>query len=161
MTLSHLELCMTAIVVGLTTVGLAGCGSDYPETVVVRGLVTVGGKPLKNARIIFFPENGNQASGEVVDGHYELRTFAPSDGAVPGKYRVTVSAVKILRGKPRDVKAPSGASPEAIRAIQMEAASEQLQWLAPQRYSTLQQTPLTATVEAGKENQIDFALDAK
>lgn len=149
------------VVLGSILTATLGCGAKYPDTAVVRGTVTVGNRPLESGRIIFFPQRGNQATGEIVDGNYELRTFAPGDGAVPGNYRVTISAVQILRGKPREVSAPPGASQEQIRSLMMEAASEQLRWHAPQRYSVLSQTTLVAEVVADKENRIDFALDTK
>jgi hypothetical protein len=71
-----------------------GCGDDsglatrYP----VSGKVTYKGEPIKKAVINFVPNDpeGHPAGGTVEDGHYELTTLTPKDGAIPGKYKVTV-----------------------------------------------------------------------
>src|SRR5687767_926845 len=74
------------------TVALAqGCGDSRP--VPVRGLVTVAGKPLAGAGVVFHPQDphGKMAHAATgADGHYQLTTFGAEDGALPGEYKVTI-----------------------------------------------------------------------
>lgn len=69
-----------------------GCGDAKP--VPVRGVVTVDGKPLAGAGIVFHPRHpvgrmSHAATG--ADGRYELTTFVANDGAMPGEYKVTIA----------------------------------------------------------------------
>jgi hypothetical protein len=73
--------------------GIAGCG---PGLHPVRGKVTLpNGKPAAGSQVVF--EGGPvgttiSARGDVrEDGSYELGTFEPGDGVVPGTYRVQVN----------------------------------------------------------------------
>jgi hypothetical protein len=70
-----------------------GCtGGSGP--VKVNGTVTLDGKPLSNAMIVFNPdgEGGTPASGvSGSDGSFRLTTFNSGDGAKPGNYKVTVA----------------------------------------------------------------------
>lgn len=71
-----------------------GCGDDggiatrYP----VSGKVTYKGAPIKKASINFIPNDpeGRPAGGKIEDGQYVLTTVDSNDGAIPGKYKVTV-----------------------------------------------------------------------
>ena len=82
---------------GLLTV--LGCGDTtglarrYP----VSGKVTYKGQPVEKGRISFIPStaDGNPAAGQIENGQYTLTTLAPDDGAIPGKYKVTVLAQEI------------------------------------------------------------------
>lgn len=73
-----------------------GCGSGAPKTVAVTGTVKFDGKPLPDGTITFMSmgekgEFGRPATGVLnKEGKYKLSTFAPGDGALPGKYQVVV-----------------------------------------------------------------------
>src|SRR5437868_3529045 len=86
-----------ALLAGLGLITILGCGDDtglgqrYP----VSGTVTFKGQPLEKGRIDFIPvdsANGRPASGEIVGGSYSLTTAVSGDGAMPGQYKVTVTA---------------------------------------------------------------------
>ncbi len=56
--------------------------------------VSLKGKPLEKALVIFVPKGSvGQASFGTTDaeGKYDLMTYEPQDGAVPGEYSVKVS----------------------------------------------------------------------
>jgi hypothetical protein len=74
-----------------------GCGfqaSPPPRTYPVRGkVVLAGGEPLAGAVVTLHPKDppGNEALGYVeTDGTFKMGTFAKEDGAIPGRYVVTV-----------------------------------------------------------------------
>lgn len=59
----------------------------------VTGAVSHAGTPLTKGTVTFMPVHGTQsAAGEIVDGKYELSTFAKNDGVTPGEYKVSVAA---------------------------------------------------------------------
>ena len=145
----------------LLFVGVLGCGKGYPETAEVFGHVTYDGKPISigkdcECEINFWPESGRPARGEFApDGSYRLTSFESGDGAVPGKYRVTIKAVK--------VHFPGGSAPptEGAAAVGAAAAGRPWrEWRVPQRYEGIETSGLTATVEPGK-NEINFDLPAE
>ncbi len=90
----------------------AGCGggTDAPklaETVPLEGTVTMDGKPLVGATVVFHPktEGGFQGAIGVTDesGKYALESNIGNNitkkGVIPGKYNVTVSRIVTLEGK--------------------------------------------------------------
>ncbi|MDR2169853.1 MAG: carboxypeptidase-like regulatory domain-containing protein [Planctomycetaceae bacterium] len=68
-----------------------GCGHSASGR--VTGVVLLDGKPLGNAAITFYPaEAGSPAVGMTdASGRYELAVSHSVKGAVPGKYKVTIS----------------------------------------------------------------------
>jgi hypothetical protein len=83
---------------------LAGCsGSDLPETVPVRGVVTFAGKPCPGPGTIRFtplkiaeglPHRPGRAAFKQ-DGAYAATSFQDGDGLVPGVYRVQIECWKV------------------------------------------------------------------
>ena len=57
------------LVMGTLFLGLAclGCGPGGPEIASVEGKVTLDGKPLPNAAVVFIPENGRPAGATTDD----------------------------------------------------------------------------------------------
>ena len=87
-------------VLGVAVAGLAlaaaGCGRGGKKPVPVKGTVTLDGKPVSLALVMFVPqkEGGMMAHGVTNhDGEFELTTYKPNDGALPGDYNVTVTKV--------------------------------------------------------------------
>lgn len=82
---------------------VSGCGDG---TVVVRGSVSLDGKPADEGSVSFQPAEGNGPSsgGSVKDGRFEAA------GLVPGKYKVTVrAALKTGKQIPAGPPNPPGA----------------------------------------------------
>lgn len=102
---------------GLLVVGLmllAGCGGG-PKLVSVSGRVTMGGKPLANATVIFEPiaaaagtEAGGGAYGRTnADGRYSLKyVLDDRAGAVAGEHRVTITSAGEATSDARGVADP-------------------------------------------------------
>lgn len=69
-----------------------GCGSSGPEIAHVSGRVTMDGKPLANASLIFIPEDGRPAGARTdADGRYALNFTEGRRGAIPGKNVVRIT----------------------------------------------------------------------
>lgn len=84
-------------VVGVVALALAGCGGG-PKLARVSGVVTVDGRPYKNAIVSFQPvaaaggENAGMGSTALTDeqGRYTLMTIDGKSGAVVGKHKVRI-----------------------------------------------------------------------
>ena len=84
------------IVLAALVLSCWGCGtsSEPPAgtTIPVKGKVTYKGQPLTQGSVVFEPDGGREANGEIQsDGTFELTTFKIGDGAVPGVHRVGIT----------------------------------------------------------------------
>jgi hypothetical protein len=128
-----------ALVLGL------GCGSG--KFAPVSGTVTMNGKPLAGALVIFSPiaregsiDAGPGSSGKTNDkGEYTLTSDTGGTGAFVGKHRVSVSLMNPGTGESDDRRRPG-----------------QLVNQVPVRYNG--KTELTYEVPAGGTDKADFAL---
>jgi len=107
---------------------LCGCGSGGAKndkrlkTVNVSGVVTYKGQPVDGATVTFNPgvaTNPNAASDGKsafattdAQGRYNLGTYATGDGAIPGKYFVTVTKVLSHERKPDPIDEKDYVPPE-------------------------------------------------
>lgn len=125
--------------VAATTVLLcAGCGQKSAPVGVVRGQVTLDGKPLQSGNVVTIPSAGRGAVGVIQNGDFELSTFGKNDGAVPGIHKVAVTANE----------AGQGTGPEAVVGKS----------LVPQRYANPETSELTIEVKAGEVNKPELKL---
>jgi hypothetical protein len=123
--------CMVAL--ALLAFIAVGCGGSrqYPVTGKV---VLPNGSPLTGGMVVFHPRVGeglHSANGPIgSDGTYELRTFKPGDGVMPGTYKVTITPPPSEEDKPSPV---------------------------PARYLTPKSTPLEYTVKP-ESNEYNITL---
>jgi hypothetical protein len=90
------------VALALTLALLAGC-SGGPKLVPVSGTVTLNGKPMKDAEILFLPDPSNKDGLPGQDqtgpeGNYKVMTLGRA-GLVPGKYKVVISRSNVDAGK--------------------------------------------------------------
>jgi hypothetical protein len=112
----------------------AGCSKgDRPALGMVSGVVTLDGKPIEKARLIFEPIEGGRASigSTDADGRYELIYIRKDKGAKVGPHRVRITVTQ----SDDDAVGPVPVIPEKFN-----------------RNTTLQ-----ATVKPG-ENECDFKI---
>jgi hypothetical protein len=93
----------------------AGCGRSGPEVAPVSGRITLDGRPLENADIVFQPEDSKSPSyGRTgKDGHYALGYKRGVEGARVGWHNVAISVSKELVRNP-----PSFAHTELRREVE-------------------------------------------
>lgn len=120
----------------------AGCAESGPEIATVEGTVTLDGKPLPHASVVFVPENGRPA-GAMTDeeGHYVLNFNEDRQGAIPGKNRVRISTLRDPMENEEGEMIPG--SPETI----------------PRKYNS--ETILEFDVKPGEANVADFDLESE
>lgn len=147
------SLCCGILIVVLASLGL-GCGGSR-KPVKVEGLVTLDGKPVEGATVLFVPldKEGNDATGVTnKEGVFHLTTFNSRDGALPGNYKVTVHKLADLdAGDPEN---PQPIDPKDRFAV-MRRRGEQVMRNkgrpprsrdVPAVYGDLKQTPLRSQV---------------
>ncbi len=82
---------------------LCGCGKSGPETVVVKGKVTLGGGPWPKPGVLYFtpvkPAEGMPSRPAPAhfdsDGNFTVTSFRKGDGLVPGTYKVGVECWEV------------------------------------------------------------------
>jgi hypothetical protein len=120
----------------------SGCSGRGP--VPVSGVVTVeGGGPLAEVNVTFLPISGKgrPATGQTdSEGYFQLTTYQPDDGALPGEYKVTIS-ISVQTGARWDKKSPPRILP-----------------ILP-AYSNPVQTPLTQVVPTEGELRLELKKD--
>ncbi|MDR0328442.1 MAG: hypothetical protein LBI05_09125 [Planctomycetaceae bacterium] len=152
LTMQKIQL-LIVVIVGLM---IAGCGPKGISTQYVEGIITLDGEPLDGALVTFYPvqADGRTAAGISNEmGVYKLTADGglPEKGAVEGNYRVTVSKMEVrFMDNPRQTPAQENdrVSPYSVQEI-----------ITPKNYSLLDKTPLTATVNKGK-NDLPFDMES-
>jgi hypothetical protein len=123
----------------------AGCAKPVrAPTAKASGTLSAGGAPLAGVNVTFTPAAGRSAGGTTdAEGKFSLSTFAPGDGAVPGKHRVTLSL------KQADVPMPG--TPEA-------AAYKPPPQPFAKKYAGLSTTDLEVEIPAGGNKAITLEV---
>ena len=155
----------------LTTFGVVfclGCGSggSFPTTYPVTGVVKVNGKPIEGAIVAFQIDSGKEnAIGTTnASGEFKLSMFRPSDGAIPGQYRVAVSKVSaedivtdaLPAGQLASGDLPDDYAPPVDTGQAMPKATKSE---IPEKYSNDKTSGLRATVTASDSNHFEFDLE--
>jgi hypothetical protein len=130
--------CGWTVLLSMLIVG-AGCSSGGPEIAYVSGRVTLDGKPLSDAAVVFIPDNGRPAGATTdADGNYVLNFAQGRQGAIPGTSTVRISTYRDADQDDNGQTVPG--KPETI----------------PPEYNT--ETTLTFEVEPNKDNVANFDL---
>ena len=135
----------------------AGCTGDGPQMGEVVGKVTYQGKVVPEGTVSFYPSSGGRPCvGQIrSDGTYELSSRVPGDGVPIGEYRVAIEARKLIGGSARPKSLREELSKEFAARSKTKA---RIEWLVPQKYSSVELSELTAIVER-KQNLIDFDIE--
>ncbi len=135
----------------------AGCS----KTATVKGRVTLDGKPVAGATVLFVPEPGNAArpaSGLTDgDGNFQLTTYRMEDGAVPGAYRIVVSKTKAF---PEPDPKHTGKQ-RSLDRLARNAARKEEKPLLPTIYSDPDKTPLRCTVPSADVVSVELSSKSK
>lgn len=109
---------LTALIFSTFLVGCGG-GVDVPPLGPVTGRVTLKGKPLADARVVFRPEKGGgRPSGGKTDedGYFELFYSDDLPGAVIGHHKVLITTFVGKDDESEEPEAQSGRE-ERVPAI--------------------------------------------
>ena len=132
-----------------------GCGSQagIDGTTPVTGTVTHQGKPVAGATVVFAPEGSGRSASGMTDasGRFQLTTLAAGDGAMPGKYQVSISKTEVTGDLSRE-------EAEAYFQEHGEAPTAASKELLPEKYKSPTTSELTAEVTDGGPNNFAFDL---
>ena len=157
---------LLALLVGPAFLFGLGCSDDgLGKRYQVTGKVTYKGEPVPAGSISFVPEEdgGHGAAGMIKDGVYTLSTLGEEDGALPGKYRVTVDGrkadqekMKIAAKKYTEKLGFKGEMATIPQDVQAKILS-QTKSTIPGKYQIPDTTDLRAEVKE-QANTLDFEL---
>jgi hypothetical protein len=139
-----------------------GQGAKGPKTYVVKGTVTLDGKPVSDASLTFVPSAGGKGAAAVAktdgSGQYTART-GTQEGAVPGDYLVGISKYEYAEAA-KASSAPSAAPGEMPADYKGGGTGgSPAKNALPAKYEQPATSGLKATVtEDASKNVIDFKL---
>lgn len=144
-----------ALVLTLSPLVGAGCGDDsglskrYP----VKGTVTYNGNKVETGAIAFRSQDpkGRDASGTITNGYYALTTATDGDGALPGKYKVTIESKNVDLS---EAKAKSNSA--ALRQDDVAKANKKAKNLVPPKYSLPDTSGLEVEVTGSMTKDFDL-----
>ena len=143
---------------------LSSCGGGeeaFGKRYSVSGTVTYNGQPLEKGAISFIPEKGAGATGVIEKGSYTLSTGGEQDGALPGKYKVTITAKEDNEALAKATFAKESKRAEstitAIPRQYLANAAAAAKSLIPVGYGDLRTTTLSAEVKESS-NTIPFTI---
>lgn len=146
------------IITGLATSTLVltahGCGDGLKARYPVYGKVTYKGQTVPTGTVTFAPLDGEGegAFGKIAEGSYNLTTHTTGDGAVPGRYRVSVVSADAITPKAAFDTDPR-ATPEASIAKAQRAAKHRI----PTKYADPEKSGVSFEVKA-QSNPFDIDL---
>ena len=135
---SFLRPSVAALVLGIFA-GLSGCGGDGTPVGEVSGMVTFQSKPVGEGRVTFQNTKTGAADEALLNSN---GTYALARPLPVGEYKVMVTPLIVRRQV--DGKGPVVGEEKPAPNI-------------PQKYRTIGETTLTATVKEGK-NDLNFDM---
>jgi hypothetical protein len=134
---------------------LSGCAeavdpwkAKRPATVPAKGMITYKDQPLSEAVLVFYPTAPQGIGASALtdkDGNFDIKTFPPTSGIVPGSYTVSVMKVE----DPKGTVPPSSDAPVAeIKQVSV----------IPVKYNTPAKSGLTVEVKPDGNDNILLQL---
>ncbi len=161
--------CKLLVVAALACLAF-GCGSKGPRLYKAGGTVTYKDKPLENAMVNFFYEDGSSAAGlSDASGKFELNYLGRTGGAAAGKCSVTVvmtSPATSVSAAPPGKLDISKMSPEEQKKMMtmtspqsaIPAAAGTPAVVLPAKYSDPKTSGLQFEIQANNNNNIPIVL---
>jgi hypothetical protein len=146
-----------ALMIGVS-VALTGCGPNYAARAVVKGQVTLDGKPLTYGIVTFRASDGRTGSATIdPKGIYTMNDAPIGDVAVLVSVPKQTAAMKGMPGMPpAGTKAapPKGIPMESPEGVKMAVAKgvdpSQIVYI-PEKYVSAESSGLTYTVTSGEQ----------
>jgi hypothetical protein len=141
-------------VVATACLGLTAAGCGSARTAPVKGVVTFDNKPLPNAFVTFVAQDkgGHDAHGMTdASGAFQLSTFQPRDGALPGLYKVTVHY-----SEPAQAPGNVRSAEDVQKALVQAGPSKKPSVVLPPVYSQPDKTPFTHRVPDNGDARLEL-----
>lgn len=147
-----------SVIVGLCFLSCTflGCGSarEGAELCPVSGQVLFKGEPVEGATVAFRSDDAPRMATGTTDanGQFELSTYEPGDGTVPGTHQVTVSKVRRGTSDDEEVSMEDAAAKPPAGRMKQES-------LLPKKYANPAKPLLEFTVTEGGSNDFTIELE--
>ncbi len=146
--------------VGLALILIAGCGSgaidkniaNRPKTFPTSGSVKLNGQPVAGATVVFAPDPGGTPKSVAAlaltdsSGNFALQAYPPLPGAVPGKYKVTITKMEPPPSAPTGPDAHDAPLPPPPKS------------LIPEKFANVETSELVADIPDGGRDDLHFDL---
>src|SRR4051794_28538238 len=136
-------------------VAVVGCSRGDSNLATVSGTVTHNGAPVEGAKVTFYStvESGGKRGnsyGGITDsnGKYLIAGIGKEVGIPPGLYKVTVIKLNQKSSLPKEIASDPG---------QLDAAGIGTN-LLPRDYENEKTTKLSATLQSGKNEGVNFDM---
>jgi hypothetical protein len=132
---------------------VCGCSENSYDSVPVTGTVQYKGAPVEGATVAFHGGNAKVPGTAITDaaGKFKLTSYKQGDGVPAGSYKVTVAKLKL--------EGAASTGPQSMEdAMKSKPSGAKESNSLPAKYASQESTPLTATVEKGKANDIALTL---
>jgi hypothetical protein len=140
-------------ILAIDLLGCHGRSGGAANAVPVIGVVTLDGKPIEAALVVFCPETPTSpaASGKTdQEGRFTLTTNAATSGAAPGKYRITVTK-EVVIGLTREQ------ADAYVHRNHRPPPPPKITHLVPAQYAAVATSPLEVDVKPGMSD-VSLAL---
>jgi hypothetical protein len=141
---------MVALVLGLSVASATGCQKSQAaaiQKIPIQGTVTLDGKPLEGAEVIFTTSLLSSFTAETAaDGSFQLSTAPGGPSVCDGPCKVTINKFVM----------PPGKTAQPNMSPQLQGARQ----IIPPRYSDALYTTLSVNVPQGG-GTFDFPLTGK
>jgi hypothetical protein len=145
---------------------LSGCSGKSGPLATVSGVVTHNGTPVEGAKVVFHSTvevdgKAGQAYGAQTDstGKYVIASAGKEPGIPAGLYKVTV--VKYEGKGMAPGEGMDGGQIDAAMSDTGPAAKGGIRNLLPAEYAAVGSSKLSATLEVGKNENVNFDLKGK
>ena len=151
------------LLAGIALAAAAGCSTapsmDYSKAglVSVSGNITLDGKPLENAVVMFEAEDGQLSYGLTdSNGDYTLQFDSDMDGVTPGKKTVRISTTAKIIGLNTDDDGGEGEGGGEGESATAPPSSEAER--VPEKYN--KNSKVTVDVKPDESQTFDFELSS-
>jgi hypothetical protein len=140
---------VACVILALGALVVPGCGGDeLGKRHPVSGKVTFKGEPVERGTVTFTPADPNAgiraASGAIVGGSYQLTTQTNNDGAMPGKYKVSIQSKSFDESATLDKEGQPLRRDKMMKKVYVQAKNA-----IPPKYNVPETSGLTAEVPGG------------
>jgi hypothetical protein len=151
--------CFAMCVLAGAVMAVAGCGGV--RRYQIEGIVTLDGKPERDAAITLMPAAGGRPGlgSTDADGRFVIREAGIVEGLMSGRYQVVV--FKAIMSSVQTVRGPApGPHPEdqPVPLIDIPIGSQKIErYIVPERYTRPETSGLEVTVD-GPTKDLIFSL---
>jgi hypothetical protein len=143
-------------------VSMTGCGPSMPNVAKASGVVTLDGKPVPEAKVMFHPTAGGPRTsyGTTNDkGEFQASTFGTYDGSLIGECAITITKTD-TSAQPKITGSDGymGKGYDQMMAPANLAKINKPKFVIPQKYSAKETSGLQVTVVQGEVNRFTFDL---